>query len=275
MALSEPLPDLEEVLASIGQAGRRLAEMHASEGAAGNISVFIGFPLEVRRRFPLAEPLPLPQPAPALAGKLVIVTGSGRRLRDVRDNPAANLGCVLIDKSGEHGTLYTAPERLFARVTSEFNSHLAVHNDLVARTGTNFHAVVHAQPLHITYLSHMAAYRDELTLNRRLMRWQPETLINLPEGIGVVPFILPGSPALQAASLEKLLHHRIILWSKHGVMARSDMSVTKAADRIEYAETAAHYEYLDLANGGRGEGLSDEEMRELIRAFGVETNLYG
>ena len=157
MALSEPLPDLEEVLASIGQAGRRLAEMHASEGAAGNISVFIGFPLEVRRRFPLAEPLPLPQPAPALAGKLVIVTGSGRRLRDVRDNPAANLGCVLIDKSGEHGTLYTAPERLFARVTSEFNSHLAVHNDLVARTGTNFHAVVHAQPLHITYLSHMAA----------------------------------------------------------------------------------------------------------------------
>jgi rhamnulose-1-phosphate aldolase len=58
-------------------------------------------------------------------------------------------------------------------------------------------------------------------------------------------------------------------------MARSDMSVTKAADRIEYAETAAHYEYLDLANGGQGEGLSDEEMSALIRAFGVETELYG
>ena len=28
-------------------------------------------------------------------------------------------------------------------------------------TGTNFHAVIHAQPMHITYLSHVPRYQDE------------------------------------------------------------------------------------------------------------------
>jgi len=33
-------------------------------------------------------------------------------------------------------------------------------------------------------------------------------------------------------------------------MARSDISVKRAVDRIEYAETAANYEYMDLLIGG-------------------------
>src|SRR5512144_1866121 len=129
MALIEPYPDLDEFLVSIGEAGQRLSGINASEGAAGNISITIGWPLEVRRRFPLSEVLTLPQPVPALAGKLVIVTGSGRRLRDIRADPAANLGAVVINADGTAGVLYTSPRRVFERVTSEFNSHLAVHND--------------------------------------------------------------------------------------------------------------------------------------------------
>ncbi len=56
--------------------------------------------------------------------------------------------------------------------------------------------------------------------------------------------------------MESLRRHRIVLWSKHGVMARSDISVTRAVDRIEYAETAARFEYMDLVGGGRAEGLT-------------------
>ncbi len=56
-------------------------------------------------------------------------------------------------------------------------------------------------------------------------------------------------------------------------MARSDQSVTKAADRIEYAETAALYEYMDLVNGSTAEGLSFDELREIVRAFNVPTTL--
>lgn len=57
MALDQPFPDLDELLAAIGMAGQRLGGINASEGAAGNISLLIGWPLEVRRRFPVSEPL--------------------------------------------------------------------------------------------------------------------------------------------------------------------------------------------------------------------------
>jgi rhamnulose-1-phosphate aldolase len=148
-----------------------------------------------------------------------------------------------------------------------------VHNDQVGLTGTNFHALIHAQPPHLTYLSHLPAYQDETFLNGQLLRWEPETIVNLPEGIGVLPYRLPGSPALMQANIAGLREHRIVLWSKHGVMARSDQSVTKAADRVEYAETAARYEYMDQVNGRKAEGLSREELQEIVRAFNVPTTL--
>jgi rhamnulose-1-phosphate aldolase len=273
MALDQPYPSLDELLETIGEAGIRVSSIEASEGAAGNISMFIGWPLEMRRRFPMAEPFALPAPAPALAGGLVIVTGSGRRLRDIHHQPDANLAVVAIGPDGQSATIYTSPRRLFQRVTSEFNSHVAVHQDEVERTGTNFHALIHAQPPHLVYLSHIPAYRDQAYFNRRLLRWEPETIVNLPAGIGVLPYCLPGSPAMMEANVAGLRQYNVVLWSKHGVMARSDMSVTRAADRIEYAETAALYETMDLANGGRGEGLTDDELREIVRAFNVPTTL--
>lgn len=273
MALDQPYPSLDELLATIGEAGQRVSGIQASEGAAGNISLCIGWPLEVRRRFPQEAPFMLPQHAPALAGKIVIVTGSGRRLRDIHRDPTANLAVVAIGADGSTARLHTSPSRLFQRVTSEFNSHLAVHQDQVERTGTNFNALVHAQPPHLVYLSHIPAYRDQAYLNRKLLRWEPETIVNLPEGIGVLPYCLPGSPAMMEANVAGLRTHNVVLWGKHGVMARSEFSVTRAADRIEYAETAALYEYMDLSNGGRGEGLTADELREIVLAFEVKTSL--
>jgi rhamnulose-1-phosphate aldolase len=273
MPVEPPFPELDELLVAIGEAGQRVSDIDASEGAAGNISMIVGWPVEVRRRFPQMDTIELPEPSPALAGCMMLVTGSGRRLRDIHRDPAANLAAVLIDPGGRTGRIYTSPRRLFAKPTSEFNSHLAVHNDQLALTGTNFHALIHAQPPHLTYLSHLTAYTDEVFMNRQLMRWEPETIVNLPEGIGVLPYRLPGSPALMEANLAGLRAHRIVLWSKHGVMARSDQSVTKAADRIEYAETAARYEYMDLLNGYKAEGLSREQLQEVIRTFNVQTTL--
>jgi rhamnulose-1-phosphate aldolase len=258
MTLDQPFPELDELLATIGATGQRLGGIDASEGAAGNISMVIGWPLEVRRRFPMSEPFELPLPVPALAGHLVIVTGSGRRLRDIHLDPAANLAAVLISADGRAETLQTSPRRLFQQPTSEFNSHLAVHNDQVSRTGTNFHALIHAQPPHLV---------------QQLLRWEPETIVNLPEGIGILPYKLPGSPAMMEANVAGLQQYRIVVWSKHGVMARSDLSVTRAADRIEYAETAAMYEYMNLVNGNRAEGLTRDELREVVQAFNVQTTL--
>src|SRR5512142_625718 len=91
--IEAPYPELDELLSLIGEAGRRLSEIEASEGAAGNISVYVGWPIDVRRRFSNVETIELPEAAPELAGGMFIVTGSGRRLREIIDDPAANLGC--------------------------------------------------------------------------------------------------------------------------------------------------------------------------------------
>jgi rhamnulose-1-phosphate aldolase len=274
MPVEAPYPEFDEILMSIGEAGWRLSEIEASEGAAGNISVYIGWDVEPRRKFPLEENVELPQAVPELAGGVFLVTGSGRRLREIKADPAANLGCLVVNEGGQTARLYTSPRRLFARVTSEFNSHLAVHHDQVVRTRTNFHAVVHAQPLHVTYLSHIPAYRNEAYLNRHLLRWQPESIVNLPEGLGPVPFQVPGSPELMAATVIALRAHRVVVWAKHGVVARSEQSVKRATDRIEYAETGASYEYLNLVNHEQADGLAVEEIRAICDSLGIRQNIF-
>src|ERR1051325_665162 len=272
--LQVPYPELDDLLEMMGEAGKHLAEIEASEGAAGNISVCLRWAIEPRSRFPVVNEIELPQSVPELAGATFLVTGSGRRLREIMDEPTASIACIVVNEGGKSGMLFTSHQRRFERVTSEFNSHLAVHYDQICATNTNFHAVIHAQPVHLTYLSHIPRYQDEQFLNQHLLRWQPETIVNLPEGIGFIPFCIPGSPELMAGNVEALRTHRVVIWAKHGVMARSDVTVKRAADRVEYAETAAKYEYLNLSIGELGEGLSAEEIRGICKTFNVQQTVF-
>ncbi|GAC1325911.1 MAG: rhamnulose-1-phosphate aldolase [Chloroflexota bacterium] len=272
MALEQPFPDGEELLATIGAAVQRLGEIDASEGAAGNMSLLVSWPLELGRRFPLSQPIELLHVTPALGGSMVIVTGSGRRLRDVHLDPAAKLAAVNIDADGRRDRLHTSPPSLFQRVIAEFNSNRAVHNDQVRRLRTNV-PLIHTQPPRLTCLNHIRAHHDQDYLNQHLIRWEPETIVNVPEGIEVLPYKLPGSPSMIEAKSAGLRAHRPVLWSKHGVIARSDLSETRASDRSAYAETAALYRYMKLINGKQSEGLSQDEPREVLRAFHIPTTL--
>jgi rhamnulose-1-phosphate aldolase len=280
--LQTPNTELDDLLKMMGEAGKRLSEIEACEGAAGNISICLRsrkdtgtvWPIGLSMRFPLIDEIELPQPVPELAGAMFLVSGSGRRLREIIDEPVASIGCILVNEGGRTGKLYTSSQRRFERVTSEFNSHLAVHYDQILSSGTNFHALIHAQPPQITYLSHIPRYQNEHYLNTHLLRWQPETIINLPEGIGFVPFRIPSSPELMEGTLESLRKHRIVIWAKHGVMARSDVSVKRAVDRIEYAEAAAKYEYHNLCAGEVGEGLTVDEIRAICSTFNVQQNIF-
>ncbi len=274
MALEPPFPELDELLTMVGEAGQRLCDIESTEGAAGNISVYIGWPIEPRRRFPITETINTPIEVPELEGHAVIVTGSGRRLREIARNADGNVGVAIIGPGGKTATVHTSPRRQFARLTSELNSHLAIHRDQVLRTGTNFGTVIHAQPPYITYLSHIPEYRDQRFFNQRIMRWEPETIIFLAEGVGVTPFRVPGSPALMEVTLAAMRQHRLIVWGKHGVVARSDVSVKRAGDYIEYAEIGARYEYMNLRCGERGEGLTADEIRAICAHLGVQQEIY-
>ena len=272
--LETPYPHLDDLLTLMGEVGKHLSEIEASEGAAGNISVCLRWPVELRTRFPIIDEVKLPVSVPEIAGATFLVSGSGRRLREIKDEPTANIAGLFVNEGGRTARLFTAQNCRFERVTSEFNSHLAVHYDQIRTSNTNFHALIHAQPLHLTYLSHVPRYRDEQYLNLHLLRWQPETIINLPEGIGFIPFCLPGSAELMSSTVAVLREHRIVIWAKHGVMARSDESLKHAMDLVEYAETAAKYEQLNLSLGEIGEGLSEAEIRAICQKFNVKQKIF-
>ncbi len=272
--LEAPYPELDHLLHMMGEAGDHLAAIEACEGAAGNISICLRWPVELCTHFPVIREIELPQPVPELAGATFIVSGSGRRLREIIDEPTANLGGLAVNEGGRTAKLYTSYQCHFERVTSEFNSHLAVHYDQICSSNTNFHALIHAQPIHLTYLSHIPRYQDPTYLNTHLLRWQPETIINLPEGIGFLPFEVPGSARLMAGNVAALRKQRIVIWAKHGVMARSDISIKRATDQVEYAETAAKYECLNLRLGEIGEGLSVDEIRAICSAFNVRQEIF-
>ncbi|GIW12389.1 MAG: hypothetical protein KatS3mg061_3446 [Dehalococcoidia bacterium] len=266
-------PRLQEHLVRIGEAARRLDQLRAAEGAAGNLSVALRDPLDPGGQFPQEEPLALPEPAPELAGATVLVTGSGCRLASCGRDPAANLALLVVEAGGATARLFTSPRRTFRTPTSEFVTHWMLHRDAFA-AGADYHAVVHAQPLQLTYLSHIPRYQEEAFFNRRLLRWQPELIFQFPHGIGVVPFDVPGTARLARATLARLRGRTLVVWAKHGVVARSIQAIEQAVDHIEYAEAGASYERLDLACGGLAEGLTVDEMLAICREYGIEQTVF-
>ena len=85
--------------------------------------------------------------------------------------------------------------------------------------------------------------------------------------------MVPGSQELMENNVRALREHVIVLWSKHGIMVRSDVAPLAAVDKVEYAETGAMYEVRNIQSGGLGEGVSDEELRAVVEAFNVPTTL--
>jgi len=260
-----------EILDDMADVGQRMWQIGAAEGSAGNMSVFMRDLDELDPRFPRGDVLDLPVVVPALARGWLAVSRSGRRIRDIGRAPEQSLCLLQVHADGARATLYGAAG---ARPTSELNSHLAVHDDHIGRRDMRFHALLHAQPLRLTFLSHIDAYADTPALNRRLLRWQPETIIEFREGIGVLPFKMHGSPEQMAATVAGLREHRAVIWRRHGIVTRADASIGKAADLVEYAEAAARYEYLNLQSGSPGTGLSDEELRMIARRLGIDQHFF-
>ena len=260
---------LETYLKQMGDVGTRLTEMHACEGAGGNLSIGLGWDTDPLAVFPESRPYDLGVDYPELSGKSFIVTGSGCRLRDIALQPAATLGLVKVAVDGLTARLYTNPDCHFTRLTSEFNTHLMLHQRAFSDPSVRFNAVVHGQPIYTTYLTNIRHYQDGQRLCDAILRWQPELTMVFPLGFGYVPFQVPNSGALMEMTRQVDPHHRFLVWEKHGVVALSDQDIYQAFDYIDYIETGAHYEYLNLAGGGAGEGLLPAQIQAIRRFFNL------
>ena len=151
--------------------------------------------------------------------------------------------------------------------TSELPSHLTVHAHLI-ETGSPYKATVHTHPIELVAMSHSKKFLGKDVLTRILWSMIPETKAFCPLGLGVVPYELPGSNKLADATLKELEDYDVVLWEKHGVFAKG-LDVMDAFDQIDVLSKSAKI-YIDAkCMGFEPDGMTDEQMAEMTRAFNL------
>ena len=212
----------------------------------------------------------LPFAYPKLAGRLFLVTGSGHRFRDLAHD-AAHHACVLwlSDDGRAFQLIWGGEDDVHFRPTSEFPAHLRVHEFLRER-GAAERVVLHTHPTELIVLTHLPEYQNEVALNRVLWGAHPEVKVTVPRGVGLAPYIVPGSEELALATVAALRRdHPVAVWPMHGIVAVG-RDVMEAFDLIDTLNKAAQIILLARGAGGFAAGLSDAQLAELVRAFNLK-----
>ena len=245
-----------------------------AEVNAGNLSVDVTDLVDERQACAISgKSVALPQSYPELAGRYFLVTGSGRRFRDVAVN-AAEGSCILrISEGGNEYRLVWGGEAgpLF-RPTSELPSHLRLHQD-IRKNDAPERAVLHTHPLELIALTHVPEYKNEAAMNEAIWSVHCEMKVMLPKGVGLVPYTVPGSEALALATLAGFQRgFPVVLWEMHGAVAKAK-SAMEAFDLIDIANKAASLLLMCRSAGVVPKGLSKEQQAELVSAFGLEDKI--
>ena len=153
------------------------------------------------------------------------------------------------------------PGKTSSPLTSEFPSHIGIHAHL-RRNDPTKKAVLHTHPDCLLALTHISRYLSTEKLNRLLWSMHPEMKIVMPDGVGLVPYCLPGSETLADATVAILEEHRLVLWEKHGCVAVG-RDVFEAFDLIDTAEKSAKVFLMVKSAGFDAEGLTEAQLDEL------------
>jgi rhamnulose-1-phosphate aldolase len=264
-------PTLKPVLKEMLEVSGYLWEKGWAERNAGNLSI------DVTEHIPLEKS---PQRSgslrkldftyPDLASRCFLVTGSGRRFRDMAKAPAAN-ACILWiteDGAGYH-IIWGGQAGPDFRPTSEFPAHLRLH-EYMRQTHAQEKVILHTHPIELITLTHLPEYRDEAALNRALWCTHPEVKYNLPKGIGFVPYVIPGSEQLAQATLECFQRgYPVVLWEIHGSVSKAKEPMD-AFDLIDIANKAASIVLMCRSAGHTPTGLTKERLDEIARTFKLE-----
>jgi rhamnulose-1-phosphate aldolase len=259
--------DLEKIIKDIAEVAKILWELGWAESNAGNISVNVTehIPKDIGglNEFPSAE---IGKSYPELSGDSFFITGAGARMRDLAKEPSEN-ACILriAEKSNRYHIIWGKRPDSGFEPTSEFQCHLSIHGFLIAKKASQ-KVVIHAHPEELIALTHVKEYRQEGKLNRLLWSMNPETKIIIKKGIGLVPYLIPGSDELAQATIKAIEKHDVILWEKHGCLAIGK-DVLETFDQVDILNKAARTFFTCKSAGLDPEGLSDAQLLEIERLF--------
>lgn len=259
-------PRLEAAVRDAQEVSAYLWDRGWAESNAGNLSMDVSNHCGSLSLQP-ARSERLPQAIPELAGRTLLVSGSGRRFRDFAHDAEHNSLLLRIDDLGGRMSILwggrTTPD---LRPTSELPAHLRLHRASVVMRSEH-RVVLHTHPTELIALSHLPDGRSEGRLNQILWSMIPEVKVYLPEGVGLVKYRPPGSQPLAEATADSIHRgHTVVVWQFHGCLAVG-RTPAEAFDRIDTANKAAKVAMLCRAAGHRTGGLGPRELAELERMF--------
>ncbi len=237
-----------------------------AERNGGNITVNITDLVddEIRSLRPISDVKQIGVSLPALKGCYFYCKGTGKRMRDLARRPMENGSIIrILDDCASY--VIIADNAVMP--TSELPSHLTVHAHLIEK-GSPYKATVHTHPIELVAMSHNDKFLAKDVLTNILWSMIPETKAFCPLGLGIIPYQLPGSKELADATLAELDDYDVVLWEKHGVFAQG-LDVMDAFDQIDVLSKSAKI-YIDAcAMGFVPDGMSQEQMKEMSRAFNL------
>lgn len=263
-SILEGRPALQKEIDKIAEVAGYLWQNGWAERNGGNITVNITRLIddEVRHLPAISEPKAIGSFLPHLKGTYFFCKGTQKRMRDLARWPMQNGSVIRILDDCEHYEII-ADEPVLP--TSELPSHLTVHNHLIEK-GSSYTATVHTHPIELVAMSHNRAFLGKDVLTKKLWSMIPETKAFCPLGLGIIPYELPSSVELANATLKELDDYDVVLWEKHGVFAQG-LDVMDAFDQIDVLSKSAKIYLSARAMGFEPEGMSDEQMAEMTRAF--------
>jgi rhamnulose-1-phosphate aldolase len=258
--------EIQRKVADMARLGQLLWQKGWAERNAGNISVdvteYVTDLSLVDTNHPEPHYVVLEQAYLHIAGHTFLVTGTGTRMRDIAIDPPSYILMIQLDEPGKHFRIH--PLSLTSnnlQPTSELPTHLSIHNQLAANNAPE-KAIVHTHATELITITQVKEFCNESRINQMLWGMHPETKVFLPEGIGFVPYQLPGSQEIARATLNSFEKHRVVTWEKHGCLAIGT-DVFTAFDLIDTVSKSALI-YLQCKSAGiEPEGLGPEQITAL------------
>lgn len=216
--------------------------------------------------------IPLGVQADNLRGAFFAVTGAGRYMRNVPLDIARNVGIVEINAEGDACRIVWGLKD-GGMPSSEFPSHFMIHSVRVDVTGGSSRVLYHAHPVNVVALTSVMPL-DARTITRALWKAMTECIIAFPNGVGVLPWMVPGGAEIAIRTSELMKTFDAVIWAQHGLFC-SGVDFDSAFGLMHTIEKASDiYVRARLLNGG-GEfanTISDEGLRAIARNLGLGVN---
>ena len=262
----EGRPSLRREVEKVAEVAGYLWQKGWAERNGGNITVNVTELVDddIKNMPAISEVKTIGVTLPHLKGTYFYCKGTNRRMRDLAREPMENGSIIrILDDCSSYVIIADNP----VNPTSELPSHLMVHNHLIEK-GSPYRASLHTHPIELIAMTHIRQFMGKDVLTKLLWSMIPETKAFCPRGLGIIPYELPSSVKLAEETVRQLDEYDVAMWEKHGVFA-IDTDIMQAFDQVDVLNKSALIYIASKNMGEEPEGMSDEQMAEMTKAFNL------